>query len=79
MADAPYVGDLLTDSPSNWGRWGSDDEVGALNFLDAAEVMRGAATIKKGAVFTLQRLSTHGSLPLPRHAAGGGVTRYVTR
>ncbi len=56
MADAPYVGDLLKDSPSNWGRWGSDDEVGALNYLDAAEVLRGAAAIRKGAVFTLQRL-----------------------
>ena len=33
MADAPYVGDLLKDSPSNWGRWGSDDEVGGVTVL----------------------------------------------
>ena len=56
MAGVPYLGDLLKESPSNWGRWGADDEVGALNFLSAAEVLRGASMIKKGEVFTLQRL-----------------------
>jgi kynurenine formamidase len=56
MAEAPYVGDLLKEAPSNWGKWGPDDEVGSLNYLTAAEVLRGAGYIKKGAVFTLQRL-----------------------
>jgi kynurenine formamidase len=50
------VGDLLRDAPSNWGRWGDDDELGSLNFLTAAEVMRGVAHIRSGNVFTLQRL-----------------------
>ena len=48
--------DLLADSPSNWGRWGPDDEVGALNFLTAEEVLRGVRHITSGSVFTLQRL-----------------------
>jgi kynurenine formamidase len=48
--------DVLADAPTNWGKWGPDDEVGALNYLTAAEVMRGIAHVKQGAVFTLQRL-----------------------
>jgi len=27
----PDLTDLLKDSPSNWGKWGEDDEVGSLN------------------------------------------------
>jgi len=27
------LGELLDGCPKNWGRWGPDDEVGALNFL----------------------------------------------
>ncbi len=55
MSDqTPYVGDLLKDSPRNWGRWGPDDEVGSLNFLTAAEVLRGVGSVVSGEVFTLQ-------------------------
>ena len=46
------VGALLRDAPTNWGRWGDDDEVGSLNFLTSAEVLRGARSIRKGRVFT---------------------------
>jgi kynurenine formamidase len=47
--------DLLgNDAPSNWGKWGPDDEVGALNYLDAGEVLRGIQHVKSGEVFTLQ-------------------------
>ena len=49
----PHFDDLLRDAPRNWGRWGDKDEVGALNFLTPAEVLRAAACIKRGAVFTL--------------------------
>jgi kynurenine formamidase len=47
-----YIGDLLVGSPSNWGRWGPDDEVGSLNFLTPIEVLRGVAAAKQGKVFT---------------------------
>ncbi|MFC6065683.1 cyclase family protein [Streptomyces ochraceiscleroticus] len=56
MTDITTMEDLLRDAPTNWGKWGPDDEVGALNYLDAAEVLRGAAQIRSGQVFTLQRL-----------------------
>jgi len=51
---APYVGDLLKDSPTNWGKWGPDDEVGALNYLGPAEVLAAVKLVRSGKVFTLQ-------------------------
>jgi kynurenine formamidase len=45
---------VLRDYPSNWGRWGSDDEVGCLNHLTAADVVGAAGLIRSGKVFTLQ-------------------------
>jgi kynurenine formamidase len=45
--------EMLRDAPKNWGRWGEDDELGALNFLTSDEVIRAAGEIKRGAVFTL--------------------------
>ena len=56
MADAPELTELLADSPTNWGKWGDDDEVGSLNYLTAEEVLRGVRHISSGEVFTLQRL-----------------------
>jgi Predicted metal-dependent hydrolase len=55
MSDAPAMRELLgEDAPSNWGKWGPDDELGSLNYLDASEVLRGARHIRTGDVFTLQ-------------------------
>ncbi len=46
------VSRLLANSPSNWGRWGDADEVGSLNFLTDAEVLRGVRAVRQGKVFT---------------------------
>jgi hypothetical protein len=55
MADAPSMAELLgEDTPKNWGKWGPDDQLGSLNYLDAAQVLRGVASVKDGQVFTLQ-------------------------
>lgn len=40
--------------PSNWGKWGPDDEVGSLNYLTHEQVLRGVASVVTGEVFTLQ-------------------------
>jgi kynurenine formamidase len=48
------VADLLKDSPKNWGRWGPDDEVGALNFLGPEQVLAAIGSVRSGKVFTLQ-------------------------
>lgn len=52
--DPPYMGDLLRDSPKNWGKWGPDDEIGALNYLGAEDVIEAARLVRSGKVFTLQ-------------------------
>jgi kynurenine formamidase len=38
---------------SNWGRWGEDDVLGTLNFLDEAKRREGAALIRRGVSFSL--------------------------
>ncbi|OPX12071.1 cyclase family protein [Gordonia sp. i37] len=54
--EAPALTELLDNAPTNWGKWGPDDEVGSLNYLTAEQVIAGASLIKKGTLFTLQRL-----------------------
>jgi hypothetical protein len=52
---APPLRELLgADTPSNWGKWGPDDEVGSLNYLDQAQVLRGIQQVRTGETFTLQ-------------------------
>jgi hypothetical protein len=38
---------------SDWGRWGEDDVLGTVNFLDEAERRRGVALIRRGVSFSL--------------------------
>ena len=38
---------------SNWGRWGADDVLGTLNFLDDAKRREGAGLIRRGVSFSL--------------------------
>lgn len=47
---------VLAGAPSNWGRWGKDDEVGALNFLTDAEVLRAVRAVRQGKVITCGEL-----------------------
>jgi kynurenine formamidase len=38
---------------SNWGRWGTDDELGTLNFITADKVAHAASLVRHGKVFPL--------------------------
>lgn len=38
---------------SNWSRWGADDVLGTLNFLDEAKRIQGAGLVRRGASFSL--------------------------
>lgn len=59
MSEAPEMGELLRDAPKNWGKWGPDDEVGCLNYLDRDAVLRGVQEVRNGEVFTLQAQMGH--------------------
>jgi kynurenine formamidase len=50
----PTLSALLEEAPRNWGRWGDNDEVGALNYLTPEHVLASAAAVRQGKVFTLQ-------------------------
>jgi kynurenine formamidase len=81
-AEVQRLSSLLDGSPKNWGRWGEDDEVGALNFLTSQEVIAAASCIRQGEVHTLQVPMANpegdpvfGDGRLVRH----GAQRYVIR
>ncbi|SDL78062.1 Putative cyclase [Geodermatophilus siccatus] len=38
---------------SNWGRWGADDVLGTLNFLDETKRVEGARLVRRGVSFSL--------------------------
>lgn len=75
--DPTTVARLLADCPRNWGRWGPDDEVGALNHLTPERVLAGLSLVRSGRVFTLQIPMAHpdGDPVWPGRA---GTQRYNT-
>jgi kynurenine formamidase len=60
-------------SKSNWGRWGENDQRGALNLVDADAVRRGAAQVSSGRVYRLgqdireSRVPMMAGRPVPQH------------
>lgn len=50
----PALGELLRGAPTNWGKWGEEDEVGSLNYLGRPEVLNGVRCVRAGKTFTLQ-------------------------
>jgi kynurenine formamidase len=40
---------------SNWGRWGKDDEIGAINLITPAKRKQAVSLVKEGASFSLSR------------------------
>lgn len=53
----PFRGDHIVrdyiDKHSNWGRWGDDDELGALNLVGPEEIKAAAALVRQGKVVSL--------------------------
>lgn len=43
----------LAEELNNWGRWGSDDEIGTINLISPEAVQRGAACVRQGRTFSL--------------------------
>lgn len=74
----PLVRDRLAQAPKNWGKWGPDDEVGSLNYLNATEVLRGAAHIKQGKVFPVQMQMNHPDGD-PVWPTRRGVEKFMTK
>ena len=53
ITEAQYEGWL--ENLSNWGRWGPDDEIGALNLITPAKRRAAAALVQEGITVSLAR------------------------
>lgn len=54
---------------TNWGRWGAEDEAGALNLVDAAAVLGGVGLVTEGRALSLaQPLGPQAGVPPHRRA-----------
>lgn len=57
------------DLPSNWGRWGPEDQLGTLNLIDTDARLRAAAEVRTGRHVSLAKPVA----PVPFTAAGGPI------
>jgi kynurenine formamidase len=85
--DAGEVEELL-HTRGNWGRWGADDQVGALNLITPAARAAAAALVRTGRVESLARPfptepgpanptpAGHYTMTAPRGGTGGIATDY---
>ena len=44
---------MVQSTISNWGRWGADDQLGALNLLTPELVLKAVGMVKKAMVYSL--------------------------
>ena len=66
----------LFQAVSAWGRWGPDDERGALNYLTSERILEAAGLVREGISVTLSRaLDTTASLDNP-HPADHRMTAF---
>jgi kynurenine formamidase len=49
--------DAVMDRISNWGRWGKDDQLGALNLITPEKRRQAAALVREGVTVSLARLA----------------------
>ncbi|WP_426244618.1 cyclase family protein [Nocardioides sp. LHG3406-4] len=74
MTDGPSIKTVraLSEKYSNWGRWGSDDQVGTLNHIRPEDVVAAAQLVRKGRIVEM-------GLPIDDagpQSGGGGFGRF---
>src|SRR5438067_72679 len=77
--------DRLMKELSNWGRWGKDDQMGAVNLITPAKRKSALASVKEGfSVSMARKAETEPALDNPRpitrvvDGAGGGANAAAT-
>jgi len=53
VTEVPSMGELLEGAPKNWGKWGPNDELGTLNYVKPADLIRAGSLVRKGKAFSL--------------------------
>lgn len=66
MSAEPAAGASSAPMPSGWGRWGADDEAGALNLIGDSQVRSAVALVREGRVISLGQSLGPGT-PVPPH------------
>lgn len=76
----PSESDVLgyLESMSNWGRWGPDDRLGALNLVTPERVRRATALVAEGRAISLSRLIQFAPVP-DRHEASVPPIHFMQR
>jgi kynurenine formamidase len=59
------------DSLSNWGRWGQDDQLGTMNFIDQGKRVAAASLITEGVALSCSRL-------LAPNGGRAGILHFMT-
>ena len=62
---------------SNWGRWGKDDQRGALNLITPAKRQQAAALVKAGTTVSLARPVRRVDQPGPLGTSGGFSNQFI--
>jgi kynurenine formamidase len=78
MPTAAEVESWYTDR-RNWGRWGDDDQKGAINLITPAKSAAAAALVRKGRKVSMARVfepEQHFMRKNPRPGGGGSVVDY---
>jgi len=50
----------------NWGKWGTEDQLGALNYITAAHLVKAASLVKKGKIYSLALSIRRSGVPYDR-------------
>ena len=77
MGEGADIVDSLMDRVSNWGRWGSDDDLGTLNHLTEQRARAALSLPKQGRTVACGRTlspkpSSFGDPPLQHHMLSSG-------
>jgi kynurenine formamidase len=64
---------------SNWGRWGKDDERGALNLITPAKRQQAGAVVKTGTAVSLARPIRRDAKPVPLGITGGFSNQFLVQ
>jgi kynurenine formamidase len=65
----------MTEAPGNWGRWGAEDERGALNHLSPETVLDASRSIRTGRVYQLGTVVHREGMPILEHR--GAARRFT--
>ena len=65
MSEIPSQDEVMKyfDTLSNWGRWGEDDQLGTLNFLDSSKTKQAISLVQEGVSVSCARPITFENTP----------------